>query len=62
MNITFTTRLDHMTYCHFLENPIPMVERLNNRNLYKKYNLIKTLDDIDLLLHMVPCEPGKPDI
>ena len=36
-----------------------MVERLNNKNLYKKHHLIKTLDDIDLLLHMGPHETGE---
>ena len=25
MNITFTTRLNHLTYCHYLENPMPML-------------------------------------
>ena len=39
MNITFTTRLDHMTYKHYLEQPMPMVERLINRKLYKKMTL-----------------------
>ena len=28
MNITFITRLDHMTYNHYIEQPMPMVERL----------------------------------
>ena len=36
MNMTFITRLDHMTYKHYIEQPMPMVERLINRKLYKK--------------------------
>ena len=36
MNITFTKCLRDMTYRHYLENPMPMVERVINRNLYKK--------------------------
>ena len=58
-NITFITSLDHMTYKQYLAQPMPMVEGLNNKNLYKKYNLVKTLDDIDLTLHMGPYETGK---
>ena len=62
MNITFTTCLRDMTYRHYLANPMPMVEKLINRNLYKKYNLIKSLDGIALLLHMGPHETGEADI
>ena len=50
-----------MTYRHYLENPMPMVERLVNRNLYKKYDLLKSLDCIDLLLHMGRHETGEAD-
>ena len=32
-NITFETRLDHMTYKHYLEQPMPMVERLINKKV-----------------------------
>ena len=38
---------------------MPMVERLINRKLYRNYELIKTLDDIDLTLHMGPYDTGK---
>ena len=62
MNITFITRLDLMTYKHYIEQPMSMVERLINRNLYKNYDFIKTLDDIDLTLHMGAHETGKTDI
>ena len=62
INITFKTKLDHMTYRHYFEQPMPMVERLINRKLYKKYDLIKTLDGIDLTLHMGAGETGKADI
>ena len=62
MKITFITRLDHKTYKHYIEQPMPMVERLINKKLYKNYEFIKTLDDIDLTLHMGPYESGTRDI
>ena len=61
MNITFKTRLDHMTYKHYLEQPMPMVERIIKK-LYKNYELIKKLNDIDLTLHMGKIESGRDDI
>ena len=61
MNITFKTSLDHMTYKHYLAQPMPTVERLINKNLYKNYELIKNLDDIDLILYMGAYETGKED-
>ena len=60
--ITFKTRLDLMTYKHYIEQPMPMVERLIIRKLYKNYELINTLDDTDLTLHMGAYETGKADI
>ena len=36
INITFITRLDPMTNKHYIEQPMPMVERLIKRKLYKK--------------------------
>ena len=59
MNFTFTTYLRNMTHRHYLENPMPMVERLINRNLYKKYDLMKSLDGIDSLLQKRPHETGE---
>ena len=41
---------------------MPMVERIRNRKLYKENELIKTLDDIDLILHMGPYEDGSRDV
>ena len=32
-NITFITKLDNLTYKHYIEQPMPMVERLINRKL-----------------------------
>ena len=61
-NITVRTRLYHMTYGNYMEQPMPMVERLINRKLYKIYELIKALDDKDLTLHMGARETGKADI
>ena len=62
MNITFKARLDHMTYTNYIEQPMPMVERLISKKLYKSYELIKNLDDIDLSLHMGAHETGKTGI
>ena len=36
-----------------------MVERLFNIKLYRHYEPMKTLNDIDLTLHMEPYETGK---
>ena len=33
MKITFITRLDHRTCKHYIEQPMPMVEKLINKNL-----------------------------
>ena len=62
MNISFKTRLDHMTYKHYLEQPMPMVERLINKNSYKNYDLLKKQNDIDLTLHMGKIESRRDDI
>ena len=62
MNSTFTTSLDHLTHKHCIEQPMPLVEMLVSRKLYKNYGLIKTLNDIDLTLHMEAHETGKADI
>ena len=62
MNFTFKTRLDQMTYEHYIEQPLPMVERLIIKNLYINYELIKSLEEINLTLHMGPYETGKADI
>ena len=62
MNITFVTSLNHMTYKHYKEQPMHMVERLNNKILYKNYDLIKTLDGIDRTLHIGDHKTGKADV
>ena len=61
MNITFIS-LDFVTYKHYIEQPMPMLERILNRKLYIKNELIKTLDDIDLTLHLGPYENGREDV
>ena len=33
MNITFMTSLDFMTYKHYMEQPMPMLERKINKNI-----------------------------
>ena len=35
MNNNFKTRLHHMTYKHYIEQSMPMVERLINRKMYR---------------------------
>ena len=62
MNITFITNYDQITYNHYLEQPMPMVERLINKKLYKNYWLRKTLDGIDNTLHMTCYETGVADM
>ena len=62
MNNTFTTSLDFMTYKQYIEQPLPMVERLMNRKLYKNNEPIKVLDDIDLTLHMGPYENESENV
>ena len=41
MKITFTKSLDFITYKHYMEQSLPMVERVFNRKLYKSNELIK---------------------
>ena len=62
MNITFRTSLGFMTYKHYIEQPMPMIERIFNKKLYKNDQPIKTLDDKDLTLHMGPYENGRRDV
>ena len=62
MNFSFVTNLNHMTYEHYIEQPMPIVERLINKKLYKNYDLIKSLDGIDWIIHMGNHETGKADI
>ena len=62
MNIFFKTRLDQMTYKHYIEQPLPKIERLFNKRLYKNFKLIKSLNDIDLTLQMGANETGKADL
>ena len=47
-NITFITSVNHMTNKHHLEQTIPLAEKLTEKKLYKHYELIKSLNDIDL--------------
>ena len=62
MNITFITSLDFMTYKHYMEQPMPMVERIVNGGSYKSNEFLKTLDDLDLTLHMGAYEKGRQDV
>ena len=41
---------------------MPMVERSNNKKLYKNYGLKKTLDGIDGTLHMTWYETGVAEM
>ena len=62
MNITFVTNYDQITYKHYLERPMPMVQRLINKKLSKNYGLIKTLDGIDGTLHKTWYETGVAEM
>ena len=62
MNITFIASKNFMTYKYYMEQPKPMVERITYRKLYKNNELIKTLDDRDLNLHMGAYENGREDV
>ena len=62
MNTTFISNLDFMRYKHYIEQPMPMVERLLNGTLYKNNELMKTLDAIELTLHMGPYEKRREDV
>ena len=63
MNNTFTTSLDFMTKKHYIEQPmLSMVERIISRKFFKNNELKKTLDDIDLTLHMGPYEHGIENV
>ena len=61
-NITFITSLDFMTYKHHMKQPMPMLERRINRNLYRNKEPIETLDDIDLTVHMGTYKNGRDNI
>ena len=62
MNITFTTSLHFITYKYFIEQLMPMVEKIINRKLYKNNEVIKTLDEIDLTSHIGPYENRRRDV
>ena len=51
-NITFITSLDLMTYEHYFNQPIQMVERVLNKSFFKNLELVKMLKDVHLTLHM----------
>ena len=42
MNNTFITSLDFMTYKHYIEQLMPIVEKIFNRKLYQNNELINT--------------------
>ena len=52
MNITFITRPDLMTYEHYINQPMRMVERVLNKKLSKNPELVRMLKDMHLTLHM----------
>ena len=62
MNISFITSLDFKTDKHYMEQPMPIGERIVHRRLYKNHELLKTLDNIDLTLHMGPYENGREEV
>ena len=59
MNIILIPSLDFMTYKLYMEQLMPMVERRINRILYRNNDIIETLDNTDLTLHMGAYEQRK---
>ena len=62
MNFTFITSLAFLTFKHYIEQLTPMVERLGDRNLYKNYERIKSINDIGLTVNKGLYENGKVDV
>ena len=52
MDITFIISLDPMTNGHYFIQPMQMVEGALNKNSYKNPELVETLNDVPLTLHM----------
>ena len=52
MNITSITRLDLMTYEHYIIQPMQMVERVLNQKLIGNPELVKLLYNVHFTLHM----------
>ena len=52
MNITFITNLDHMTFNHLLQQPMPSVVRRFNEKIDRNLELMQMLSDTDLTLSM----------
>ena len=52
LNITFLTRLDLMTYEHYLQRPMSMLERLLNKKFYKNPKLLEMTKDLYLTLYI----------
>ena len=51
-NITFMTHLDLMTYEHYLQQPMSMLEKLRNKKLYKNPELVEMTKNLYLTLYM----------
>ena len=52
MNVTFMTRLDLITYEHYLQQPMSMLERLFNKKLNKNPELVEMTKDFYLTFYM----------
>ena len=52
MNIIFVTFLDLITYDHYINQSMQMVERVPNKKLYKKPQLVEMLKDVHFILLM----------
>ena len=52
MNITFETRLDLMTYEHYLQQPMYMLEGPLNKKLFKNAELVEMTKDLYPTLYM----------
>ena len=46
------TSIDLRTFEHYINQPLQMVERVLNKQLYKNPELVKLLNDVHLTLYM----------
>ena len=60
MNITFMTRLDLMTYEHYLQQPRYMLEKLLNKKLHKNPELVEMTKDLYRTIYL--CRKQKPSM
>ena len=52
LKVIFLTSLDLMTHEHYINQPMKMVARVLNKEIYKNPELVEMLKDVHLTLHM----------